>query len=279
MPRPSAIARRAGIGLRAPHYQDILDGRPDVAWLEAHSENYFGEGGRPLHILERLRARYPVSLHGVGLSPGTAGTLDAAHLDRLARLVARIEPVFVSEHLSWGAWPGGHLNALLPLPLTEESLAVMVGHVDQIQDRLGRRILVENIAAYLRFAHATLEEPLFLAELVAATGCGLLLDVNNLYVNAQNHGFDPLAYLAAFPLEAVEEIHLAGHDRLDTLLIDTHGQAISAPVWALFREVVARRGPLPTLIERDADIPPLGALLSEAACADAILEGRHDPPG
>lgn len=276
---PAGIPCRAGIGLRARHYRDMLERRPDVGWLEVHSENYFGDGGQPLDYLERIRADYPLSLHGVGLSLGGVERPDPAHLDKLARLVARFQPGFVSEHASWGRWSGGHLNDLLPLPYTEESLAVLAGHVDEVQERLGRRILLENIVAYARFQGDTLDEPDFLAALVARTGCGLLLDVNNVYVNARNHGTDAVAYLARIPPEAVEEIHLAGFDRAGGLLVDTHGRRVAEPVWALYRQAVARIGPRPTLIEWDTDIPPLDVLLEEAARADAILAQCHARPG
>ncbi len=271
----SDIPLGAGIGLRARHYRDILDGRPTLGWLEVHSENYFGDGGQPLDYLERIRADHPLSLHGVGLSLGAVGRPDPAHLDKLARLVARFQPRLVSEHASWGRWSGGHLNDLLPLPRTEESLAVLASHVDEVQERLGRRILLENIVAYTRFAHDTLDEPEFLAALVARTGCGLLLDVNNVYVNARNHGTDPVAYLDRIPGAAVEEFHLAGFDLAGGMLIDTHGNRVAEPVWDLFRHAVARIGPRPTLIEWDTDIPALDVLLEEAARADAILAPHH----
>src|SRR5574337_66612 len=275
---PNRIPRRAGIGLRTPHYREILATRPDIGWVEVHSENYFCDGGQPLHFLDRIRRDYPVSLHGVGLSLGSVGPLDAGHLARLKRLVARVEPGLVSEHLSWGAVGGRHLNDLLPLPYTEEALAVVCRNVQQTQEALGRRILVENISSYLRFRHSTIPEAEFIAQVVARTGCGLLLDVNNVFVSAANHGFDARAYLAAIPAAAVEEIHLAGHDRAGELLVDTHGSRVAAPVWALYRQTVIRLGPVPTLIEWDTDIPPLSVLLDEMRHADRVMEERHALP-
>ena len=282
-PRPDSVASRippdrAGIGLRAPHYREILDTRPDIGWFEVHSENYFG-GGRPLCFLDRIREHYPVSLHGVGLSLGRAGALDAEHLRRLKRLIERIDPGLVSEHLSWGAIDGRHLNDLLPLPYTAEALDRVCAHVRETQGFLGRRILVENISSYVRWKHDTIPEWEFVAEVALRTGCGLLLDVNNIYVSAVNHGFDPRVYLAAIPGDCVGEIHLAGFDEGGSetghCLIDTHGKRVSAPVWQLYRETVERLGPRPTLIEWDTDIPALSVLLDEAATAQDIMETDH----
>lgn len=269
---PARIPRRAGIGLRAPHYRELLAELPDVGWLEVHSENYFGDGGQPVHYLERARSHYPLSLHGVGLSLGAAHGLDRDHLARLAALVRRFEPDLVSEHLSWGSVPGRHLNDLLPLPYTEEALAVTAAHVCEVQDVLGRQILVENISSYLRFRHTTLGEAEFIATLVAETGCGVLLDVNNVHVSAVNHGFDPATFFEAIPPAAVREIHLAGFDRAEELLIDTHGTRVAAPVWALYRLALERFGRVPTLIEWDTDIPALAVLLAEAATAESYME-------
>ena len=270
-----AVPARAGVGLRAPHYREVLATRPDVGWFEVHSENYFGDGGQPLHFLERVRAHYPISLHGVGMSLGTAEALDGEHLRRLKALIERIEPGLVSEHLCWSAIGGRHLNDLLPLPYTEEALAVVCAHVDEAQDFLGRQILVENVSSYLRFSHSTIDEWDFVAEVAARTGCGVLLDVNNIYVSACNHGFDARGYLRAIAPRAVGEIHLAGFDRLDGLLIDTHGNRVCADVWQLYREAVERCGPVPTLIEWDTDLPALAVLLDEAAIAQNILEECH----
>jgi uncharacterized protein (UPF0276 family) len=272
---PGAMPRSAGIGLRAPHYGDILSTRPATGWFEAHSENYFGDGGQPLYYLEQVRSLYPLSLHGVGLSLGSADALDREHLRKLKSLVTRFEPALVSEHLSWGAVAGSHLNDLLPLPYTEEALGVVCAHVRQTQDFLGRQILIENISAYLQFRHSTIDEADFIAALASDTGCGILLDVNNLHVNAVNHGIDPLAYLARIPVSAVMEIHLAGFDSAGGMLIDTHGKRVAEPVWELYRHALARFGPAPTLIEWDTDIPALAVLLEEAGRAQEILEECH----
>lgn len=270
-----AMSCSAGIGLRSVHYRDILATRPQVGWFEAHSENYFGAGGQPLHYLERIRSLYPLSLHGVGLSLGSAGPLDREHLRKLKSLVQRFEPALVSEHLSWGAAAGRHLNDLLPLPYTEEALRVVGAHVSQAQDVLGRQILIENISAYLQFRHSTMDEADFIAALIADTGCAMLLDVNNLYVNAVNHGIDPIAYLGKIPVGAVREMHLAGFDIADDLLIDTHGKRVAVPVWDLYRDALERFGPMPTLIEWDTDIPALAVLLEEANKAQTLLEECH----
>ena len=269
------IPARSGIGLRALHYQEVLATRPDLGWFEVHSENYFGDGGQPLHYLERIRAEYPISLHGVGMSLGTAESLDREHLRRLKGLIARIEPGLVSEHLCWSAVGGRHVNDLLPLPYTEEALDVVCAHVTEAQAFLGRRILVENVSSYLQYSHSTIDEWDFLAEVAARSGCGILLDINNIYVSACNHGFDARRYLRAIPAQAVAEIHLAGFDCLDHLLIDTHGTRVCDEVWALYRETVARLGPVPTLIEWDTDIPALTVLLDEAATAQRIADDCH----
>ncbi len=264
----------AGIGLRAPHVQEVITTRPPIAWLEVHAENYLG-GGPALRRLDHLRPEYPISLHGVGLSLGSAIGLDERHLQRLAALIERIEPVLVSEHLSWSVTGGVYLNHLLPLPYTEESLEIVCRHVDQAQVTLGRQILVENPASYLRFRHSPIPEPEFLAELVRRTGCGLLCDVNNIYVSAHNLGFDAVAYVDALPREFVCEIHVAGHARNDadglTILIDDHGSRVSPEVWSLYAHAVTRLGPVATLVEWDTDIPALDVLLAEACVADGLL--------
>ena len=273
-PGPGASAppsSHAGIGLRAPHYRDILEGKPRLAFLEVHSENFFG-GGIPSAWLDRLRAEYPVSLHGVGLSLGSSDPLDERHLDQLEALARRVEPALVSEHLCWSSAGGRHANDLLPLPYTEEALAHVVRRVDAVQERLGRRILVENVSTYLEFTESTLDEAAFVAEVVRRSGCGLLLDVNNIWVNAVNHGLDARAWLEAVPAEAVEEIHLAGFERSEGVLIDTHGSPVAPEVWDLYAEAIARLGPRPTLIEWDTDIPELAVLLDEAGQATRILE-------
>ena len=273
MPAGGTIPASVGIGLRTPHMREILEQRPAIAWLEAHSENFFCPGGRPLRLLEQIRADYPISLHGVGLSLGAVeATFFESHLRRLKRLIEQIEPALVSEHLSWGAIEGRHLNDLLPLPCTEEALDHVCARIDAAQNFLGRRLLIENISSYVRYRHDTIPEWEFIAAVARRTGCGLLFDVNNIYVNGENHGFDPHVYLTALPAEAIDEIHLAGFDEGQGCLIDTHGKPVSAPVWALYRAALARFGPRPTLIEWDTDIPPLAILLAERDRAQAILE-------
>lgn len=279
MPRLPArlpAARTAGIGLRSDHYRAFDEARPPVGFIEVHSENYFGDGGRPLDWLLRFRADYAVSLHGVGLSLGSADGLDPAHLAKLKRLVERSEPALVSDHLCWGRVAGTHLNELLPLPYNEDSLAVVCRHVDQVQETLGREFLVENVSSYLQFRDSALAEGEFMAEVSRRTGCGLLVDVNNIYVNAINHGQDALGFLDRLPAAAVREIHLAGFDLLEDgqqppILIDTHGKPVAADVWTLFDAALHRFGPVPTLIEWDTDIPPLPDLLAEAERATAHL--------
>ena len=262
----------AGIGLRSPHVGQVRRDQPAIGWLEVHSENYFVDGGPALAALEAICADYPVSLHGVGLALGSVDPLDASHLKRLKTLVSRIEPVLVSEHLCWGRIDGRHLNDLLPLPFTKEALALACDRVSAVQNALQRPLLVENISAYLRFEHDVMAEWEFIAAVVRRTGCNLLLDVNNIYVNAVNHGFDPHAYLAAMPGDAIGEIHLAGFDGSGPCLIDTHGARVAPPVWALYRAAIERFGPKPTLIEWDTDLPALEVLLDEASIAQAVLE-------
>ena len=268
MPLPSV----AGIGLRSPHVAQVRRDRPPLGWLEVHSENYFVDGGPALAALEAIRADYPISLHGVGLSLGSADALDAGHLGQLKRLAARVEPALISEHLCWGRIDGRHLNDLLPLPFTDEALAVCCDRIDAVQAALGRVLLVENVSAYLRFTSDAMAEWEFVAAVARRTGCKLLFDVNNVYVNAINHGFDPRIYLAAIPGEAVAEIHLAGFDASGPCLIDTHGTRVAPPVWALYRAAIDRFGAKPTLIEWDTDLPGLGVLQDEAAIAQSILE-------
>jgi uncharacterized protein (UPF0276 family) len=271
-PRPPA---HPGVGRRAPPVAEVQAPRPGIPWLEVHAENYMG-GGPARRRLEEIRRDYPLSLHGVGLSLGTAEGLDARHLGRLRRLVDELAPVLVSEHLSWSITGGAYFNHLLPLPYTEESLAVVARHVERAQDALGRPLLVENPSSYLRFRHSTIAEPAFLAELSRRTGCGLLCDVNNIHVSAHNLGFDAVAYLEALPAAAVGEIHLAGHAVNDadgrTVLIDDHGSRVSNDVWALYARAVGLLGPVPTLVEWDTDIPALDVLLAEARAADRVRD-------
>ena len=260
----------AGIGLRAPHYRDFLDGEPAVDWVEVHSENFFGDGGFDLHVLNRVRERYAVSLHGVGLSLGSAETGDveearfSRHLTRLRTLATRIEPALVSEHLCWGALGTRHFNDLLPLPFTREALAHVGARIERTQDVLKRELLLENVSSYVAFDDDEMSETQFIAEVVRATGCRVLFDVNNLHVNATNHGFDALAAMQALPRDAVAEIHLAGHRVDGDTLIDDHGSRVPPAVWTLYEAALARFGPVPTLVEWDTDVPPLQVLVGEA---------------
>ena len=269
------LPARAGIGLRSPHVAEVLATRPALAWLEVHPENYLG-GGPAVRALQAIRQDYPVSFHAVGLSVGTADGLDRRHLGRLKSLADRLEPALVSEHLAWSQVSGAYLNHLLPLPYTDEALAVVCRNVDEVQTTLGRRVLIENPSGYLRFTASTIPEAEFLAALVRRTGCGLLCDVNNVYVTTQNLGVDPVAYLAALPPDAVDEIHLAGHSVNDAdgqlLLIDDHGSPVSPAVWALYEHALRRFGAVPTLVEWDTEIPTLEVLLQEARRAEARLQ-------
>lgn len=272
--------RTTGIGLRGAHHCDWLEGRGRAGWLEAHAENYFAAGGALPAVLDALRRDRPLALHGVGLSLGGSDPLDPLHLAAWRRLVDRHEPCVISEHLCWGANAGVHFNDLLPLPYTEESLQHVAARIRQFQDTVRRRVLIENVSSYVRFAESALDEWEFLAELVAITDCGLLLDVNNVYVNACNHGFAARDFLNALPSDAIGEIHLAGHARTAvdgaTLCIDTHDRTVCAEVWELYADALQRHGQKPTLIEWDADLPPLATLEAEAARADAIANVTHD---
>jgi len=265
----------AGIGLRAPHIARVRAERPALAWLEVHSENYFVDGGPAPAALAAIRSDYPISLHGVGMSLGSADALFAGHLTKLKELVHRIEPAAVSEHLCWGHIDGRHLNDLLPLPFTDEALGVVCERIEIVQSALARPILLENVSAYLRFTDDAMAEWEFVAAVAKRTGCKLLFDVNNVYVNAVNHDFDPLAYVTAIPGEAVAEIHLAGFDARGACLIDTHGARVAPAVWSLYQATIERFGPKPTLIEWDTDVPALEVLLDEAAQAQAILDTCH----
>ena len=278
-----SIPPKAGVGLRFRHHREVLEARPAAAWFEVHTENYLGGGSAPA-CLDAIRRDYPVSLHGTGLSLGSAEGLDPAHLARVRELVERAGPGLVSEHLSFSVAAGNYLADLLPLPLTEEALGIVCRNVAQVQDHLNRRILVENPSTYLQFRHSTIPEWEFLAQVAKRTGCGILCDVNNIYVSACNHGWRASAYLAALPPEAVGEIHLAGHSlrRLDdarTLLIDDHGSRVTPEVWALYAEALARFGPVPTLIEWDTDVPPMAVLLEEAAHAAALIDEAESGNG
>lgn len=283
---PSHLPEGIGIGFKAEHFEALTAQKRDLAFIEIHAENYMAAGGPAHRRLERLRADYALSVHGVGLSIGGAGPLDGAHLTRLASLCERYQPESFSEHLAWSSHDDAFLNDLLPLPYTQATLAIICDHIDQVQERLGRQMLLENPSTYVAFAENTLAETQFLREIVARTGCGLLLDVNNVFVSAVNHGLDARAYLADFPFAAVGEIHLGGHDA-DTLpdgaplLIDAHGSPVADPVWTLYAETLARAGRAPTLIEWDNDVPDFATLMAEAERAGAVLEaarragGRH----
>lgn len=276
-PRP--IPATAGIGLRARHHTQIPLLLPAVGWFEAHSENYFGRGGPARRALGLVREHYPLSLHGVGLSLGSTDPLDRTHLDELRGLIRDFEPALVSEHLSWGSIGGQHFNDLWPLPYTGEALRHMTRRVAELQDFLGRQILIENVSSYLNFTGPEMTEWDFVAQLAQASGCALLLDVNNIYVSAMNHGFDAREYLAAIPASAVAEIHLAGHSIQQVgereIRVDTHGAPVCAAVWSLYQCALHRFGPVPTLIEWDTDVPELAVLVAEAQLADRCLEQHH----
>jgi uncharacterized protein (UPF0276 family) len=268
----SGIPHAAGVGLRAPHLSHVLQARPAIPWFEVHSENYFAEGGSALRALERVRGDYPISLHGVGLALGSCSPLDRAHVGKLCRLADRIEPGLVSEHLSWGRLGERHYNELLPLPYTREALDHVAARVTEVQEALRRRILIENIAQYVTFVESDIPEWEFLALLAERTGCGLLLDVNNIYVNVRNHGGDAARFIDAIPAAAVGEIHLAGFDCNGSMLVDTHGHPVGREVWALYERALARLGPRPTLLEWDTDIPAFDVLAQEAAKAQRRME-------
>ncbi|ODV42521.1 hypothetical protein AWV79_26225 [Cupriavidus sp. UYMMa02A] len=276
---PSLIPPRAGIGLRFRHHQTVLEERPAVAWFEVHTENYMG-GGRAPGCLEGIRADYPLSLHGVGLSLGSAEELDLSHLARVCEVADRLEPGLVSDHLSWSIAGGMYLADLLPLPMTDEALAVVCRHVDQVQGALRRSILVENPSTYFQFRHSTIPEWEFLAEVARRTGCGILCDVNNIYVSASNHGWDAMTYLRELPPAAIGEIHLAGHSVRQlgqgrVVRIDDHGSRVAPAVWALYEAALGLFGPVPTLIEWDTDVPDLDVLRDEARIAETALERQR----
>jgi uncharacterized protein len=252
-----------GLGLRVDHYEAILRDSPPVDWFEALTENYLVPGGKPLHYLMRVRERYPLALHGVSLSIGSTASLDRNYLEQLKALAARIEPVWVSDHLCWTGVAGRNTHDLLPLPYTEEALRHVIARVRTVQDILGQRILLENVSSYVAFRDSALSEWEFLAEVARGADCLLLLDVNNIYVSSVNHGFDPHAYLAGVPAERVQQIHLAGHESHGDYLIDTHDHPVPEPVWQLYAAALQRLGPIATMIERDDRIPPLAELVAE----------------
>jgi uncharacterized protein (UPF0276 family) len=261
----------AGIGFRAVHQHALAIESPAVGWIEAHTENYFHEGGPAARSLERARANYPLSLHGVGLGLGSVEGVDRGHLAKVKRAINRFEPALVSEHACWGHVGGEHFNDLLPLPYTEEALELLARQVGEAQDFLGVQLLIENVSAYVTFEHSCLTEWEFLGAVAEKSGCGLLLDINNVYVSSQNLGLDALAFIDGLPPDRVGEIHLAGHARSGAVLIDDHGSQVCDAVWTLYRHAVSRFGALPTLIEWDTNIPALGTLVAESRRADQIL--------
>lgn len=272
----SPVPALAGIGLRSAHVAEFLAGTPSVPWLEVHSENYFAAGGAARESLARIRETYPLSLHGVGLSLGSVDRLDRAHLQKLADLVRRFQPALVSEHLSWSSVGGRFVNDLLPLPATREALEHMVLRVDEVQECLGRPILVENVSSYLELGDSEMPEHCFLAELAQRTGCGVLLDINNLYVNQCNQGTSALAFIRGLPQRVVGEIHLAGHTVHEydgeRVVVDTHDTHVCDDVWTLYELAVARFGRVPTLIEWDSSLPAIEVLIEEARRADHVME-------
>jgi len=270
-----------GVGLRSEHYDVISREWPRMDWFEAISENFMDSGGRPLHILEEIRRRYPVALHGVSLSIGSTDPLDQGYLKCLKALADRIDPAIVSDHLCWTGVEGENLHDLLPLPFTEEAIRHVAGRVQQVQEFLGRRILLENVSTYVTYKHSMMPEWEFLTAVAERSGCGILLDLNNIYVNAYNHQFDPSDYLRHIPGELVGQFHLAGHTDMGSFLFDTHRAPVIDAVWALYREALARWGPVTTLIEWDENIPPFDRLAEEAATARAIgveVFGRGQTP-
>lgn len=276
-----ALPARSGLGLKPEHFRTILDTSPDLGFFEIHAENYMVEGGPFHHYLSQIRGRYPLSIHGVGLSIGGESPLDEAHLDRLTRLLQRYEPQSFSEHLAWSSHGDVFLNDLLPVPYCAETLTRVCDHIDRVQEKLKRRMLLENPATYVEFAASTMAETDFISEAVRRTACGLLLDVNNVYVSCVNHGRDPYACVDALPLVATGEIHLAGFARDtnaagDELLVDSHGAPVAEAVWALYRYALHRVGPIATLIERDNDIPAFAVLLAEAKKAEGMLRRAGD---
>jgi uncharacterized protein (UPF0276 family) len=271
------LPARPGVGYKPQHFGAILADPGCVGWLEIHAENYVGDGGRPLAQLRHLAERFPISVHGVGLSIGGEGPLDADHMARLKHLCGWLKPASFSEHLAWSTHDGAFLNDLLPLPYTAQTLSRVADHIDEVQEVLGRRMLLENPSTYVAFAETEMGEVEFLTELARRTGCGLLLDVNNVYVSGTNQNYDPLTYLQAFPLHLVGEVHLGGHhvdadDHGNPLLIDSHGSEVVDPVWLLYAQLIGMGGPRPTLIEWDNDVPDWPVLAAEAARAASVLE-------
>lgn len=276
VPATHALPCTASIGLRAPHYREVLERLPKLGWLEVHSENFFG-GGAPLHTLRRVREHYSISLHGVGLGLASTAPLAQDHLSALQRLCEAVQPAAVSDHLCWNAAAGMVVNDLLPFPYTWQALLHVASRVEHVQERLGRQLLVENLSSYLSFAHSEMSEGEFLAELTQRTGCGILFDVENLYLNACNLGVDAQAFIKAIPAAAVQEYHLAGYSERDGCLVDTHSAPVYPEVWALYERALRHIGPRPTLMEWDVDVPELEILLGEAKKAQQYLEACHAP--
>jgi uncharacterized protein (UPF0276 family) len=278
-----ALPQRAGLGLKPQHGREVIETLPEIGFFEVHAENYMGAGGPPHRLLESVRNHYPLSLHGVALSIGGEDPLDRDHLWRLRQLIGRYEPASFSEHLAWSSHNTVYLNDLLPVPYTPQTLQRVCDHVDQVQDALGTRMLLENPSTYLEFEQTEMSEVDFLRDVACRTGCGLLLDVNNVFVSAINRAYDAVGYIDRFPVQFVAEIHLAGFaededDEGRPLLIDAHGAPVDTIVWALYERILGRTGPLPTLIEWDNDVPAFAVLMEEARRADAVLE-RHSLTG
>lgn len=261
----------AGLGLRASHYQEIFETKPDVPWFELLSDNYMAAGGLPIQRAEKVRQDYPITLHGVGMSLGSADPLNTDYLKRLKVLADRLEPHYVSDHIAWVSVDGKYTHDLLPLPYNQDMLQHLSDRIQQVQDYLGRTILIENPSSYLSFDSSDMGEADFINQLSLSSGCELLLDVNNIYVSAMNHGFDPYQYLESIPQDKVKEIHLAGYEQMDGYLFDTHGHSVKPPVWDLYRAALKRFGSVPTLIEWDTDVPEFSTLLAEAKKADAFM--------
>jgi uncharacterized protein len=261
----------AGLGLRASHYQEIFETKPDVPWFELLSDNYMAAGGLPIQRAEKVRQDYPITLHGVGMSLGSADPLNTDYLKRLKVLADRLEPHYVSDHIAWVSVDGKYTHDLLPLPYNQDMLQHLRVRIQQVQEYLGRTILIENPSSYLSFDSSDMGEADFINQLSLSSGCELLLDVNNIYVSAMNHGFDPYQYLESIPQDKVKEIHLAGYEQMDGYLFDTHGHSVKPPVWDLYRAALKRFGSVPTLIEWDTDVPEFSTLLAEAKKADAFM--------
>lgn len=268
----SASINGAGVGLRSAHYQTVLETLPDVPWFEALTDNYMGNGGLPLYYLEKIREHYPITFHGVGLSLGSLDPLDNQYIQKLKERIKRYQPSLVSDHLCWSSYDGVHGNDLFPMPYSQEALNHMVGRIQQVQDALGQRIVVENVSSYVTFQSDEMTEWEFLSEVVKRADCDLLCDVNNIYVSARNHQFDPMVYLKALPHDRIREIHLAGYEDEGTHLLDTHGEAVHPPVWDLYQKAIELIGPVATLIEWDNNIPAFETLHLEAKKAAQILE-------